>query len=158
MTNNDLGRLMVMCVITAVWALAVTEGAVNVLSQPGMIVPITTETTLQMWQAEVREWSWYVLGGALLMAVGWYFYALSRHIRLWHNSVNHRAAWAIGLVLAGVVAVGGGMQMTTVDGGIEYVYGVYVFHGCGLYYLTTVLCSPPRWKYTPVLAAYLRFF
>ena len=153
MTKNDhIVRVALIVGLAAVWWLAVIPGSINLI---GEYVRSTDGQPSALWEQEVSTWSGYVVVVAFVAALLWYGYGASKTIDRW-KSVNHRLAWSLFLLATACMAVFAGYRLSTVALGAERVWGVYVFHGCGLYYVASVLSSPTRWKYTPPLAVYFR--
>jgi len=152
--NSHIGRLVGICALTGGWWTLVVGPSVTDLIAPGVSANDLNQPQ-RWWQEEVIASSEIILLVAAICAVLWYFYGLTRHIERW-SGVNHRWEWHVGLVVTVCIVVYMGLSVTRVGQGRELVYAVYAFHGCGFYYLATVLCSPARWKYTPPLAAYFR--
>jgi len=151
--NDDLVRVGLIGGLAAVWVLAVVPGSIN-FADDLRVASIDGQPSA-LWRQEVSAWSRYVVLVALAVTLLWYGYGVSQRIGQW-SGVNHRLAWNLCLLATVCMVAYAGFSLTTVAQGVEVVWGVYAFHGCGLYYVASVLASPTRWKYTPPLAVYFR--
>jgi hypothetical protein len=113
---------------------------------------------LDEWRAAFRLWANLGVFGALLSALLWFF------LGQWASSLNH---WAkagkrkIWLALLGVslLLAAPGVVLTPATqewGDLAKVF--YVGNNLLVYYLATLLCSPPSYKYTPYGAAAVRYW
>ena len=152
MKNDDLVRVVLIVGLAVVWGLAVVPGSIDFVDR--WVASIDGQPSA-LWMQEVSAWSRYVVFVALAVTLGWYGYGVSQRIGQW-SGVNHRLAWNLCLLVTVCMVAYAGFSLTTVAQGTEVVWGVYAFHGCGLYYVASVLASPTRWKYTPPLAVYFR--
>lgn len=122
------------------------------------LVTTGTEILLDDWREAFRFWANLGIAVSLFAALLWFalgqwFYNLNR----WSNADKRNAWWGL-LFLALLAAVPGIVLTPTTQewGRLSIVF--YVLDNFSVYYLATLLCSPPAFKYTPYGAAAVRYW
>jgi hypothetical protein len=120
------------------------------------LVTTGPDILLDEWRAVFRRWAQVGVAAAGLAALAWFV------LGQWGFSLNHwpnadkRNAW-LGLLFLALLAAVPGIVLTPAAqewGNLAKVF--YVANNVSVYYLATLLCSPPSYKYIPYGAAVAR--
>jgi hypothetical protein len=114
--------------------------------------------TLDEWREAFRNWATVGIVVALAAALLWFV------LGQWFVSLNHwagagkRGLWLALLVVSLLAGAPGAVLTPTTQEWGRLSVAFYVANNCLLYYLATLLFSPPSYKYTPPGAAAVRFW
>ena len=122
------------------------------------LVTTGPDILLDDWRAAFRLWANTGIAGAFVSAMLWFF------LGQWASGLNHwtnagkRSIWLWLLVVSLATAAPGVVLTPTTQewGRLSVVF--YVGNNLFVYYLATLLCSPPSYKYTPYGAAAVRYW
>lgn len=120
------------------------------------LVSTGPEITLDEWRDAFRNWATLGISAALFAALLWFV------LGQWVFSLNHwtkadrRTTWLALLVLSLLAAVPGALLTPVTQEWGRLSTAFYVANNFLVYYLATLLCSPPSYKYTPYGATAVR--
>jgi len=151
--NQHIVRIAGIVAIVGVFYLLVSTGEYQLLYSS--VLP-PDGTMIEDWLSEFQKWAIIVIVVSGLTSLFWYIMAqFAFHVDSWKES-DKRGFWGV-LILAPVIAVIVAVLFTQgPKTGGWLVYLLYGLNGLLCYYLSTVLFSPPSFKYTPWGATKLR--
>jgi len=151
------GKHVVLILVTILIFLAFFYGAVPGEDQLlDSLVTTGPNILLDDWREAFRFWANLGITASLVCALIWF--ALGQ----WGFSLNYwaragrRPAWLALLVLALLAAVPGAVLTPTTQEWGRLSVAFYVANNDLVYYLATLFCSPPSYKYTPFGATAVR--
>ena len=152
---KHLGLLAGMGAIALIFAYLVVSGEDQFLDS---MVSTGPNITLDAWRELFRLWATLGIFGAWLAA--WIWFALGQWIfRLNHwTNAKKRTVWVLLFLLSLLTIIPGVLLTPAVQEWGRLAFAFYLFNNFCVYYLATLLCSPPSFKYTPVGAMTVRYW
>lgn len=153
--GKHLILIVIMFVIFLFFFYVVVPGQDELLDS---LVTTGPNIMLDDWRAVFRNWASLGISVALVAALTWFV------LGQWVFSLNHwakadkRTTWLALLVLSLLAALPGVLLTPTTQEWGRLSLAFYVADNFSVYYLTTLLCSPPSYKYTPYGAMAVRYW
>jgi hypothetical protein len=114
--------------------------------------------TLDAWREAFRTWATFGIGVALGASLLWFV------LGQWFFGLDHwagagrRGTWLALLVVSLLAGVPSALLTPAAQEWGRLSLAFYVTNNFLVYYLATLFCSPPSYKYTPVGAALVRYW
>lgn len=112
--------------------------------------------TDEEWNVKFIIWGRYIIISAVAASLIWYAVGWFHKINDWRGFTMMKVLYYLIILLPAIICVWVQYKIPTLDKGMFVVVLFYIVNGLLLYYILTILLSPPSLKYIPPGARNLR--